>query len=169
MLTGYWFGSDTIDRRVKYADEYNTNRLVLETNAEETQRRIELLLTIFEDETGIKLTKYSSGWRPSTVNESTSNAAKASHHLLANAGDVMDTPDGHFAWWCFHNQEVLQSHALWMEHPAATVLGHSTPWCHLQTLPPGSGLRCYHPSQGSVTIWTAFLKSGRKAPGDTFA
>lgn len=169
MLKGYWFGSDTTDRRIKYKAEYEEKKVELEKNAEETQRRIDSLLAFFEADTGIKLEKYSSGWRPSTVNEATSNAAKASTHMLALAGDVMDTLDGHFAWWCFHHQELMQTHALWMEHPAGTVLDHPTPWCHLQTVPPKSGTRVYHPNSESVVKWTAFLAAGKKAPGDTFA
>lgn len=165
-IHSYWTGSDTIDRRVSYKTEYEARKDELETNATDVQERIQKVADIFEHETGIILKRYSSGWRPQIVNETTAHSGKLSNHILARAGDVADTPDGHFAWWCFHNQPILAEHGLWMEHPSATVLeAKRTPWCHLQSVAPKSGARCYHPTTESLLTWNEYVADGGKAAG----
>lgn len=164
----YWNGPDEADRRIKYAKQFKPEYQI---NGDEVQRRVEPVLVAFVAETQIELPLgWASGWRPPAINEATSNAGKLSNHLLANAGDKRDNPDGAFAWWCFRNPHVLETHKLWMEHPAATVIRSwktaleqkrtPTPWCHLQTLPPNSGLRCYWPDGKAAGEWEAFLKIG---------
>lgn len=156
----YWKGSDKADRRITYAKNYTP---VIEANAQETMRRINLLIDRYVEATSRPApTEFASGWRPPAINESTSNAAVGSKHLVALAGDVKDDVKGSFAWWCYHHRDdvlALPEFDLYMEHPAATVLQHPTPWCHLQTIPPGSGSRAYFPNTSSSTLWANYDKS----------
>lgn len=164
----YWKGSDKVDRRITYAREYQQRMEELEGNAKNTTTRIQIVVDIFEKETGIILTEYSSGWRPEAVNDPTklTGAGLHSTHLDANAGDVKDTLLGQFAWWCFKHPEILQEHGLYMEHPCATVLlAIATPWCHLTPIAPKSGLRAFHPSNASVTAWNQYVMNGGKPEG----
>lgn len=105
-----------------------------------TVNKINKLLQMFTDETGLVRDEFSSGWRPKTVNDATSNASKLSNHITADAGDVKD-PDRAFAQWCVLNPEKLAECGLWMEDPRYTPT-----WAHLQTVPPKSGKRIYIPS-----------------------
>lgn len=83
----------------------------------------------------------SSGWRPPTINASTPGAAPNSKHMTGHALDVYD-PDGDLDEWLVtdEGQAALAEIGLWMEHPSATK-----GWCHLQTMPPRSGRRCFYP------------------------
>ena len=83
----------------------------------------------------------SSGWRPPDVNAGTPGAAAKSKHLICRAVDLYD-PDGDIDEWCMsaEGQASLAEVGLWLEHPAATK-----GWCHLQTVPPGSGRRVFYP------------------------
>ena len=157
----YWNGPDEADRRVKYARAFKQE---YQDNGDDVQRRIAAVEVAFRAETGIELPcGYASGWRPQIVNETTANAGKNSRHLTANAGDKRDSPDGEFAWWCTRNVGVLESHELWMEHPAATVVRAwkvaraqgrvPTPWCHLQSVPPASHNRVYFPDGKALGEW----------------
>jgi hypothetical protein len=158
MKGDYWFGPDSVDRRVRYEKEFNAT---LQSNGEDTDRRIRAVhayyLSLY---CGNEPLRYSSGWRPRSVNEVTANAGKTSTHLDANAGDVQCDEDGSFAWWCFWNLWILERHGLWMEHPVATVVRawstDKTPWCHLQRVPPRSGARVYYPDTASVSQWNEF-------------
>ena len=171
----YWNGPDEEDRREKYAKAF---REEYQANGDDVQRRIEAVETAFRSETDIKLPEgYASGWRSPAVNEATQNAGKASKHLFAQAGDKRDTPDGKFAWWCLRTPHVLEVHGLYMEHPVATVIrawrrAHEqgrepTPWCHLQSVPPGSGSRIYWPDGSAFSEWERFEAEGGYA-GITF-
>jgi len=170
-LDSFWKGSDTTDRRVKYKDEYEARKDELEANAADTHRRICAVIAHYESRHGDRLPgRYSSGWRSRMVNDATKNSGKRSAHLDGNAGDVEDSKDGHFAWWCFRNQAVLAQHSLWIEHPVATVLmAKSTPWCHLSRVSPGSGIRCYFPTNDSVKVWNDYVANGGKPEGGPLA
>lgn len=170
-LESYWTGPDETDRRLAYAEEFEPQKDILESNAAETHRRICAVVAAFEGATAIVLPgRYSSGWRPQSVNDATTNSGKLSNHMKALAGDVADLPNGQFTWWCFANPHVLEIHQLWLEHPVATVLRAyakareqkraPTPWCHGQTTPPTSHNRIFFPDTTSVTEWDAFLKLG---------
>jgi len=97
--------------------------------------------------------KVNSGWRPSAVNDATSNAAKRSTHITAEACDTSD-PDGELDRWCLSHLDVLERIGLWMEHP-----GWTDGWNHLQTRPPGDppdpSKRVYLPSNNppSTTVY----------------
>lgn len=60
-----------------------------------------------------------------------------SKHRRACAVDVYDPADLLDGWI---TDEVLTRHGLYREHPSAT-----RGWCHLQSLPPGSGKRTFYP------------------------
>lgn len=164
----YWNGPDEEDRREVYAEDFKPE---YQTNGDDVQRRISAVETAFRSETQVTLPEgYSSGWRPASVNESTSNAGKLSAHLTAEAGDRRDTPNGDFSWWCARHPEVLEQHGLYMEHPVATVIRayasareegrEATPWCHLSTRAPATHLRVYWPDKASLAEWDALLAAG---------
>lgn len=83
----------------------------------------------------------SSGWRPPSVNAATKGAAVNSKHMTGLAVDLFD-PDGDLDEWLMGGigQAALEAIGLWLEHPDATPR-----WCHLQTVPPGSGRRVFRP------------------------
>lgn len=90
-------------------------------------------------------TAVASGWRPHFVNDRTLNAAFGSKHLIGRAVDLQDSTDRRLAKWCLRNLDALKTFDLWMERPQWT--GGADPWVHLQSVPPGSGKRCFIPSQ----------------------
>lgn len=167
----FWRGSDKADRREKYSTEYEARADLLEANGADTRRRIDAAVLAFEGDTGLSLPGiYSSGWRPSAVNDATANAGKLSTHKDADAGDVKDLPEGEFAWWCFAHQHVLEQLGLWMEHPVATVLlAKETPWCHLQRLAPNSHARIYFPTTASAEAWSKYVEAGGEPHGGPLA
>lgn len=82
-----------------------------------------------------------SGWRPPAVNATVRNAAKKSNHLLGRAIDINDDDDLLDKWLMTEaGQKALADIGLWMEHPMATPR-----WAHVQTVPPASGRRVFHP------------------------
>lgn len=96
----------------------------------------------------VSLNYIASGHRPAGVNAATSNAVTGSKHLIDKAGDVQDSLDGRrqLAVFCVQRIDLLEKHELWMEDPRWTGGRTNTdPWCHWQTVPPGSGRRIYIP------------------------
>jgi hypothetical protein len=87
----------------------------------------------------IKDAKFSSGFRPSDVNKATPNASKKSKHMTGEAGDLADH-DGSIDHAFLMNQQVLEKHGLYLEHPR-----HTEGCVHTQSLPPGSGNRVFIP------------------------
>ncbi len=83
--------------------------------------------------------KVTSGWRPPAINAGVKGAAKKSRHMTGQAVDLAD-PKGDLDRWCLDNLAELERIGLWLEHPDATPT-----WCHLQTVPPGSGRRVFRP------------------------
>lgn len=150
----YWKGPDAKRRDEVYADEVTDE---IRANAKEWIRRYTLLAAKYAADTGRAAPdEIASGWRPAAVNEATANAASKSKHLTAEAGDLRDDKDGSFAWWCYDHQHVLALPEidLYMEHPVATVMmAKRTPWCHLQTVGPRSGARCYFLTGASIVYW----------------
>lgn len=80
-----------------------------------------------------------SGWRPPAINAATPNVAPKSKHMIGAACDLYD-PEGSLDAWCMANLDALEAIGLWLEHPASTK-----GWCHVQSLPPGSGARVFYP------------------------
>lgn len=132
----YWMG-----RNKQYAAELTDD---IKSNALDTVGRVNLLLFNAAKDGLVliasnKRNLVNSGWRPAAVNAATKGAAPRSRHMLGQACDVSD-PTGTLDAWCMENLTELAALGLWMEHPSATP-----GWCHLQTVPPRSGLRVFHP------------------------
>jgi hypothetical protein len=125
-LDDYYMGRDKT-----YADELTEK---LRENAQETVRRVNLLLDRFGSERNVR-----SGWRPAEINANTPRAAKNSLHMTCEACDIDDSY-GSLAKWCLNNLPVLEVIGLWMESPDATPT-----WVHVQTKPPKSGKRVFLP------------------------
>lgn len=137
-IADYWMGRD------------QTHGLYLGTdiraNAARTVVVVNTLLELAQA-SGVRLemsprtgTRVASGWRPPDINAATPNAAPRSKHLTGHAVDIYD-PDGDLDEWAMLNADgALAKAGLWLEHPSATK-----GWCHLQTLPPGSGRRVFFP------------------------
>lgn len=125
-LADYWMGRD----RTHAADL----TAAIRASAEVTVERINRLLA------AAKVSgKVSSGWRPPAINAGVKGAAKRSKHMTGQASDLAD-PKGDLGRWCLDNVAELERIGLWLEHPSATPT-----WCHLQTVPPKSGRRVFHP------------------------
>lgn len=77
------------------------------------------------DQVGIKNTKVSSGFRPSTINSKIPNAAKRSAHMTGLALDLND-PDGLLKKLIVHESGLLRSLGLFVENPASTPY-----WIHI--------------------------------------
>lgn len=122
----YWMGRDRL-----FAADLTTE---IVANAAILVERVHKLLKVFGEDREI-----TSGWRPAAVNGNTPGAAAKSKHMTGQAIDLAD-PDGDLDEWCLENPEVLQEFELWQEHPSATK-----GWCHLQSVPPKSGKRCFYP------------------------
>lgn len=133
MITdhAYWMDRDSRYRLV-WTEE-------IQRNGRKTIDTVNQLLSLAELD-GIVADDVASGWRPKSVNDATSNAAKGSRHLTAEACDLRDT-DRVLAQWCLNHLDALGRLGLWMEDPRWTPT-----WVHLQTLPPKSGKRVYIPS-----------------------
>ncbi len=129
-LADYWMGRDE-----KYASELTGE---IRANAAKTVEKANALLSEFVKAGGSERA-VTSGWRPSAVSASISNAAPKSKHMTGQAIDLAD-PEGDFDEWCFANLSVLQELGLWLEHPASTK-----GWTHVQVVPPRSGNRVFYP------------------------
>lgn len=84
----------------------------------------------------------SSGWRPSSVNEATTNAAKKSNHILGLAVDLKDVNHNIFkAILKPENLAKAQELGIYFEDPRYTPT-----WIHMQIVSPKSGKRIFIPS-----------------------
>ena len=128
-LEAYWKGRDK-----EYADEITDE---IRANAQKTvERANELLARAGRSD----INTVDSGWRPSAVNDSTSNAAVHSKHLSAEAVDLPDA-DRTLASWCADNLDIAKEIGIWFEDFRWTP--H---WVHCQIVPPKSGRRVFIPS-----------------------
>lgn len=89
---------------------------------------------------GGEVFKVNSGWRPSGINDATSNASKTSKHLLGLAVDIGDS-EGKVWKWVLQNVEFLKGLGIYLEDKRWTPS-----WCHMQCVPPGSGKFIFIPS-----------------------
>lgn len=135
----YYMGRDT-----HYPDDLTD---AIRANVAELLGRVNLLLAwAYKDGVRPALdartgTHIASGWRPTAVNEATSNAATASKHLTGEAIDLRDTGTRDLVRWALKNIDALEEIGLWMEDPQWTPT-----WLHLQSVPPRSHRRVYVPS-----------------------
>ena len=108
-------------------------------NADILIGRVNKLLVDVYEASGIEPDGINSGWRPAKYNATVPNAAVKSKHITGQAIDLGD-PDGALDEFLFANQQYLVENSLWLENPAS-----SKGWCHLQSVPPRSGNRCFFP------------------------
>lgn len=143
-LPDYWMGRDA-----RYPDEL-TDAII--EHATLLLGRVNLLLSwAYAEHVTPALDRatgnyVASGWRPSTINDATSNAAAHSRHLTGEAIDLRDHGTRDLARWCLRNRDALEEIGLWMEDPQWTHVPPGQPWVHLQIVPPGSRRRVYVPS-----------------------
>jgi hypothetical protein len=133
-LAKYWMGRD--------ADFPGELTPRIRANASLTVERVNYLLEVYAaatSDTGVR--KVNSGWRPVAINNRVRGAAARSKHLSGEACDLDDF-DGALDRWCASPAGLaeLERIGLWLEHPDATPT-----WCHVQTVPPGSGRRVFRP------------------------
>lgn len=81
--------------------------------------------------------RVTSGWRPASINAATKGAAPNSKHVLCQAVDLEDN-NRELKNWCLNNPDILARIGVWCEDPRDTPS-----WVHIQTVPPGSGLRFF--------------------------
>ena len=127
----------------------------IDGNAQKTIDTVNPLLDSFYADTGIRLT-VASGWRPPAINDTTSNAASHSWHIVAGAVDIRDTNSRDLARWVAANQDQLIAAGLFCERFEWTP-----DWVHFSQHPPASGHRFYIPS-------TAPAKVARLPEQDTY-
>ena len=115
---------------------------LIQTNAIETVRRANLLLTIYHAATGTREPdNVNSGWRPPSVNAATKGAAKKSPHLTAEAVDLSDDVEAIDQWLATEKgRQALVACDLYAELASATPR-----WSHLQTRKTASGRRIFKP------------------------
>lgn len=126
-------------RDVTYASSLTP---AITTNGIETVRRANQLLDRFYSlSPNAHRRGVNSGWRPPAVNAGTAGASPTSHHMTGRAVDIGDD-DEQLDVWCMTpiGQLALAEFQLWLEFPGSTPR-----WCHVQTVPPGSGNRVFHP------------------------
>lgn len=114
----------------------------IRANAALTVERVNDLLEAYSLATGdVRERVVNSGWRPAAINNRVRGASARSRHLSGEACDL-DDDDGSLDAWCATSfgLEALERVGLWLESPDATP-----GWCHLQTVPPGSGRRVFTP------------------------
>jgi hypothetical protein len=138
-MADYWMGRDaTCPTEMTPAIETNAQRMIaLAQQLLDTAALFGVVIPT-NPKTGSLLT---SGWRPPSYNCNVPNAAPNSKHMTGQAIDLYD-PDGLLDDWLLSEkgQGTLAAIGLWMEHPAATK-----GWCHVQSVPPKSGRRCFYP------------------------
>lgn len=84
--------------------------------------------------------RVNSGWRPASVNASTSGAAKRSKHTMGLAADISD-PDGQLMNWVLANLDLMQKLDIYVEDFRWTPN-----WVHFGLGAPGSGKRIFIPN-----------------------
>lgn len=137
----YW-----MDRDSRYRLEWTED---IQANGKATIRAVNKLLA-FAEADGIVCDGVASGWRPQSVNDATSNAAKLSKHIFALACDVKD-PERKLAQWCVDHPEKLAECGLWCEDFRWCAKWNERTqqwdyWCHFQIEPPKSGKRIFIPN-----------------------
>lgn len=132
--------NDVITSGNTYPERAKSSELTQQVidNITELLKRVNLALS----DLGIKEAKVSSGFRPSSVNNKVSNAAKRSSHMSGEALDILD--DKNQSLCKLFTKDILEKYDLYREDSDYTV-GKFTNWCHLQTRKTGSGNRIFKP------------------------
>lgn len=119
-------------RDKQYPDDYTQE---ISDNIDELLKIINQVRTAYN-----KPMFVASGWRPPTINESTSNAAKKSNHLMGLAVDIKDV-DGSLWRWVLINLDLMKRLGIYLEDKRWTPT-----WVHFQIVPSKSKKRIYIPS-----------------------
>jgi len=117
-LEQYAMGRDKL-----YPDEWTPE---VQLNAKTLLEKVNALL----NELSIDKAVVSSGFRPSTINNKVTNAAKKSAHMIGKAVDILDNKNQDLAKLIANNPILLKKYDLWMESSTATK-GQNTNWVHL--------------------------------------
>ena len=126
LLNDYLTASGAYPERAKHSEL--TPELIDNANT--------LLFSLQELFTGLGLNlsnyKFSSGFRPTSVNAKISNAAKKSLHSRCMAADIIDDKNQSLAklMQTEKARELRMKLGIWLESPTATR-GKFTNWCHL--------------------------------------
>lgn len=133
-LEDYYMGRDIV-----FKDDLSDE---IRANAKTTVEHANKLLARYIASTGdARPRRVTSGWRPPSVNEKVSGAAKRSNHMVGRAVDIADASCALKRWLVTPaGQVALIECGLWMEHPDATPT-----WVHVQIVPPRSGSRIFRP------------------------
>lgn len=133
-IEDYYMGRDIV-----FKDDLSDE---IRANAKTTVERANKLLARYIASTGDdRPRRVTSGWRPPSVNEKVSGAAKRSNHMVGRAIDIADASRALKRWLVTPaGQVALIECGLWMEHPDATPT-----WVHVQIVPPRSGSRVFRP------------------------
>lgn len=111
------------DRRKVYSSQFKQS---IQDNAVILLQKVNSLL----NDLGITSGNVTSGWRPDTINASTTNAAKQSYHMNGMAVDLLDNHTQDLAKLVASRPDLLRKYGLFMEDMTATR-GMNTNWCHL--------------------------------------
>ncbi len=122
-IKDYWMGRD-----IKYPPSPQ-----IIANATALIKKVNMLLVEFDE-----FRKVNSGYRPAAINALVGGALGSKHQT----GDAIDLEDKDGQLKLFCSKERLESYDLYMEHADATPS-----WCHLQRLPPASGVRIFKPNR----------------------
>lgn len=122
------------DRRSQYADQFTTD---IQTNAQALLEKVNAFLT----DIGVQTAQVTSGWRPASVNNKVTNAAKKSYHMIGSAVDILDNKNQDLAKLVANNANLLRKYSLFMEDMNATK-GINTNWVHIDC-----GTRADRPSR----------------------
>lgn len=114
------------DRRLQYPNDFTPD---LQQNAIKLLAQVNALLT----DLGIKSADVTSGWRPHSINNKTTNAAKKSAHMICLAVDILDNKTQDLAKLIMSRPDLLKKYNLWLENPDFTR-GINTNWAHLDLM-----------------------------------
>lgn len=139
-LADYWMGRD-LEYALALDTQTRKNAAITVELANKLIAAAALHGVVMSQAHPVTGTLVSSGWRPPAVNAATPRAATNSKHMTGRAIDLYD-PDGDLDEWLMtaYGRTALEAIGLWLEHPASTK-----GWCHVQTVPPGSGNRVFYP------------------------
>lgn len=128
-------------------DELLMNRAKLEDLSDEIQANLTKLLEVMN---AVRVAyahpmTVTSGYRRAQDNDATSNAAKASAHLVGMACDIRDT-DGAIMKWVLENLQLMKDLGIFLEDFRWTRSKTKGYWVHFGIRKPASGHRIFVPS-----------------------
>lgn len=128
-----------------YSNEWST------TLSKNTDKTISIINAFLKD-IGVDWdVQVSSGWRPTSINQSVSGAALSSNHIRCLAVDIVDLAPFPLMKLILDNLDKAEKHGIYFED-----FNYTPSWVHCQVVPPKSGNRIYIPNSNppSVKKWT---------------